>query len=341
MLHTQIPFVTGGAEVLVTGLVDALQQRGHTAEVVALPIRWNPPDKLLGTALAWRMLDLTEVAGEKIDLVICTKFPTWAINHPNKVLWLIHQHRQAYDLYGSPFSEFGPHAPDQHLRSAIFQIDRAGISECKRRYAISRNVASRLREFLGIESEPLYPPVEDRDLWPESYEPFILSVARLDPLKRIESLVEAWPQVDDRLRLKITSVGPMRPYLEERARALGASDRIDFLGRVDDDELASLFRTCRAVYYAPIDEDYGYTAVEAMSAGKPVVTAADSGGVLEFVRDEETGLVSPLDGPSLAASVNRYLDEDLARKHGGEGTTVVSDISWDHVVTTLLGELAP
>ncbi|MGN6362516.1 MAG: hypothetical protein ACTHNK_19215 [Thermomicrobiales bacterium] len=92
---SQVPFVRGGAEVLVDGLAEALRAHGHRVEVVALPFKWYPKEQLLHDALAWRLLDLTEANGVPVDLVICTKFPTWAVRHPRKVAWVVHQHRQA------------------------------------------------------------------------------------------------------------------------------------------------------------------------------------------------------------------------------------------------------
>ena len=338
VLHTQVPFTRGGAEVLSDGLVRALRDRGHEAEIVAVPLQWNPPASLVGTALAWRLLDLNDVGGTEVDLLICTKYPTWAVRHPNKVLWLVHQHRQAYDLFGTEHSEFGVDEPSQRLRDDVFSIDRAGISECRRRFAISQNVADRLHEFLGIDAKPLYPPVEDRDLWPERYEPFVLSVARLDALKRVAAVIEAWPGVDERLKLKVVSDGPDRTRLVARVAELGIEDRVEFLGRVDDARLSELFRRCRAVYYAPLDEDYGYTAVEALAAEKPVITADDSGGVLEFIRDGETGSIADLEPASLSIAINEYLDEELARERGRRGRPLTDGISWDNVVDSLLGQ---
>ena len=337
VLHSQVPFTHGGAEVLSNGLVNALRDRGHEAEMVALPLQWNPPEKLLGAAVAWRMLDLNQVDGRRVDAVVCTKFPTWAVRHPNKILWLVHQHRQAYDLYGTEHSEFGGEGSTPQLRNDVFSIDRQGIGECRRRFAISENVAGRLQQFLGIDAEALYPPVEDRELWPDSYDPFVLSVARLDALKRVNALIEAWSGVDERLKLKIVSDGPDRAQLVSRARELGISGRVDFLGRVDDECLAELYRRCRAVYYAPLDEDYGYTAVEALSAEKPVITASDSGGVLEFVRNGETGSVTDLAPGALSNAINEYVNEELARDRGRRGKPLTADISWDNVIRSLLG----
>jgi glycosyltransferase involved in cell wall biosynthesis len=337
VLQSQTPFTRGGAEVLAEGLVNALNQRGHQADVVTVPFKWYPPERLFDSAIAWRMLDLSEVNGSRVDAVVCTKYPTWAAKHPNKVLWLVHQHRQAYDLYGSQYSDFGPGAEDRRTRERVIDVDRRGINECQARFAISENVAKRLREFNGIEATSLYPPVQDRDLWPERYDPFILSVARLDALKRVDALIEAWPMVDTAFSLKITSDGPSRDLLERRVRELGIGDRVEFLGRVSDERLAQLFRRCRAVYYAPIDEDYGYTAVEGLTAGKPVITAADSGGVLEFVREGVTGTISPLDPVSLSSAINTYLDVELAKLHGARGQAATAGITWENVIRSLFG----
>ena len=76
-----------------------------------------------------------------------------------------------------------------------------------------------------------------------------------------------------------------------------------FLGWVDDDTLIRLYAECFAVFYAPVDEDYGLATVEAFQAGKPVVTASDSGGVLEFVEDGVSGCVSA-PNPALMAAAN-------------------------------------
>ena len=336
VLHTQVPFVRGGAEVLVEGLVDALRERGHTADIVALPLAWNPPEGLLTTALAWSLLDLGRFNDRRVDRVICTKYPTWAVQHERKSLWLIHQHRQAYDLYGTSLSEFTPDPASRETRERVVDIDRLGIADCSPRYGISRNVCDRLRRFNGVDAAPLYPPVPRAGLSAEAYDPFILSVARLDDAKRIEPAVQAMRYVDRNLRLEVVGDGPNRRRLDELARAAGVSDRVVFRGRVSDDALRDLYNRCRAVYYAPIDEDYGYTAVEALAASKPVVTAPDSGGVLEFVSDDETGIVSSLDDEALATAFNRLGDETLARRLGSNGPERTVSLTWEVVVDSLL-----
>ena len=116
VLNVQTPFVRGGAEALVEGLVGALQAAGHRATAITAPFKWYPVGETLKAALAWRLFDLTEANGVPIDLVICTKYPTWAVRHPNKVAWIVHQHRQAYDWYGTAMSEFTNGAEDRAVR---------------------------------------------------------------------------------------------------------------------------------------------------------------------------------------------------------------------------------
>lgn len=337
ILHSQVPFVTGGAEVLVHGLSAALGERGNTVDTVSLPLQWNPPDRLLTTALAWRMLDFTRFNDRVVDCVICTKYPSWAVKHPNKALWLIHQHRQAYDLHGTALSEFGPETASNAIRDRLIEIDRIGIGECRRRFAISRNVSDRLRRFNGIDAAPLYPPVPRSGLAPERYDPFILSVARLDASKRVDRAIDAMRFASSDLRLEIVGDGPDLDRLQEFVIASGLMRRVAFHGRVSDDDLRRLYNTCRAVYYAPIDEDYGYTTVEALTAGKPVITAPDSGGVLEWVIDEVTGVVTSLDPVALSRAFDRFADEELARQLGGPAPQLTARLNWDAVVEALVG----
>lgn len=337
VLHTQVPFVTGGAEVLVSGLVSALRERGHTTDVVSLPLQWNPPGRLLTSALAWGLLDLDRFNDRRVDAVICTKYPTWAVAHPRKILWLVHQHRQVYDLFGSAMSELGPDEASREIQERVVAIDRVGIGECERRFAISRNVANRLRRYCTLDAAPLYPPVPRHGLQPERFDPFILSVSRLDAAKRVDRIVEALSEVRAPLRLVIAGDGPERESLERLAERHGLTDRVRFLGRVTDDEVRRLYNTCRAVYYAPVDEDYGYSAVEALAAGKPVISASDSGGVLEFVRDGETGIVVDVRSGSLSTAIEDLSDEARARDLGASGPAITSSLTWDTVVSSLIG----
>src|SRR6185369_9522660 len=108
VLNNWAPFVAGGAEHLADALVRKLAEYGHEAMLVRLPFAWQPPAKVLDHMLAARCLRLPNV-----DRAVCLKFPAWFVPHENKVLWLVHQFRQAYDLWGTPYQDLPPTAEGQ------------------------------------------------------------------------------------------------------------------------------------------------------------------------------------------------------------------------------------
>jgi glycosyltransferase involved in cell wall biosynthesis len=335
---TQVPFVRGGAELLVDGLRDALRERGHMVDVVSLPLAWQPHRLIGRSALAWRLLDVTSVNDVPVDQVICTKFPSYAVNHPRKVVWLVHQHRQAYDWYGTPFSDFANTPEDRAIREMLLRIDRQALGEAQRRFTISNNVGARLKRFVGLDSRTLYPPSRyAHQLRAGSYGDYILSDARLDAAKRLDLLLRALARMEAPLRCVFISTGPERERLEQLARELGLGERAQFRGYVPDAELIDLYAGARAVYYAPFDEDYGFTTVQALAAARPVVTTADSGGVLEFVADGANGFVTAPEPHAIAARLDALAaDAALAARLGAAGPARVAGITWEKVVEELM-----
>lgn len=335
----QVPFTRGGAELLVDGLVGALREQGHQVEVVRLPFVWAPDKtEIVKGCLAWRLLDLTRVNGLPVDQVVCTKFPSYVVPHPNKVVWLVHQHRQAYDWYGSSFSDFTYREEDREVRQVIQRVDRRCLGEARRIFTISQNVSDRLAHYNALRSTPLYPPSRYRDrLHPGPYGDYVLFLGRLDRAKRVDLLIEALAHVQGSLRCVVAGEGPERGALEKLARQLGVGERLRFTGYVDDERLVSLYAEARAVYYAPVDEDYGFATVEAFHARKPVVTTSDAGGVLEFVEHGRTGLISPPEPAAIAAHLETLAaDAALAERLGRAGGRRVEEITWERVTRALL-----
>jgi glycosyltransferase involved in cell wall biosynthesis len=338
----QTPYVRGGAEILVEDLRARLAARGFRADVVSVPFRAYPPSEIVRQALAWRLLDVTESWGEKVDLVIPTKFPSWLVSHPRKVPWLFHQHREAYDLLGSRFCAFSENEEDRRVVAAIRAMDAAGLGECQARFAISRNVAGRLARFNGLEAEVLYPPPRHAGRYrSDGYGDYVFYAGRLEPLKRVDLLVAGLARCRG-LRLKIAGAGPQEADLREQVARAGLDRRVDFLGFVSDEDLLDLYAHCRAAVYAPLNEDYGYVTVEAFLSGRPVVTTADAGGPLEFVTDGETGLVAAPDADGLGEVLSRLagLGETRLREMGEEGRRRVAHIGWDPVLDRLTAGFA-
>ena len=333
---SQVPFVRGGAELMVELLKKNLVERGYDAEIVSLPFKWYPENSLYDNLLAWRMLDLSESNGQKIDLVIATKFPSYGVRHDNKVTWLMHQYRQAYDLFDGPMG-LSAQTNGARIKETVKKFDEKVLPESKSIYSISKNVTQRLKTYNDIDSTPLYhPPSLVGRYKSGDFGNYIVSVGRLDKLKRNELLIEALTYCDSSVRAKIAGRGPEMDNLVALAKSLGVSDRVDFLGFVPDDDLLDLYAGAFAVFFAPVDEDYGYITLEAFLSKKPVITCNDAGGVLEFTEHERSGLVSGARAEELGRSINRlYLDKQLAISMGGEGYEIVKDISWDNVIEKL------
>lgn len=329
----QVPFVRGGAELMADDLVAALRARGHEAELVTIPFKWYPGTRVLDQAFLWRLADLTEADGRPIERVIATKFPAYCVRHPNKVAWVLHQFRQAYDYDRTELGQFGESPVDRATRRAIERLDAASLGEARRVFATSRNVADRLRRFNGVEASVLPHPPQALPYRTAASEGYVLSVNRLDRAKRIDLLVEA-AQREPSLHVVITGEGPDRGRLEQLAS--GMNGRIEFTGRVDDARLADLYARSLAVFYAPVDEDFGMVPYEAFLSGKPVVTTTDAGGPLEVVSDGETGVVVAPDAAEIARAC-AALDAATAARLGAAGKAVAERVTWDACVDALLG----
>jgi glycosyltransferase involved in cell wall biosynthesis len=137
--------------------------------------------------------------------------------------------------------------------------------------------------------------------------------------------------------LKIAGQGSLEGDLRRLAATLGVAERVDFLGFVSAEDLVAFYAGCRAAWYAPQDEDYGYVTVESFLSRKPVVTSTDAGGPLEFVEDGVTGVVAAPEPQALAEAIDRLfaLPEARLREMGAVARGRVEHLSWDTVVDRL------
>jgi glycosyltransferase involved in cell wall biosynthesis len=336
VVRPQVPFARGGAEIFTDRLVDELRERGHEADLVSVPFKWYPGTRVLTQAFLWRLLDLDEADGKRIDIVVATKFPSYLVRHRDKRVWLVHQFRQAYELDGTELAQFGPSAEDRALRRKIQELDRLALGEATRRFSTSRNVADRLQRSTGLDSEVLPHPPQELAYRCDGYGDFVLSVNRLDRAKRIDLLIEA-AALDPSLEIVIAGDGPDRQRLEALARDRGLDGRARFAGRVSEDELADLYGRCLAVFYAPVDEDFGMVPFEAFLSEKPVLTTTDAGGPLEIVADGRTGLVVAPEASDVARATGWLREHrDEAATFGRAGREIAAEVTWDRAIARLL-----
>lgn len=337
---TQVPFTTGGAESHVDGLRRALIQAGYNAEVVALPFKWYPPAEIMQSALAWRLLDLSEANGKPVDLVIGMKFPAYLVAHERKVLWIMHQYRAAYNLWDTPFDDLSTYPDGAQMRQWIHNADNRLIPEAKKVFANSKTVADRLRRYNKIESQPLYhPPPRAESLRCGEQGDYIFYPSRLEPQKRQELLIEAAQHVRTPLRIVFAGGSGNPKHYESLAKKYGVADRVSLRGFVPESEIIDLYANALGVCYLPFDEDYGYVTLEGMLSGKPVVVASDGGGATEFIEQGREGFVVDPEPRAVAEALDSlYSDRVAARLMGERGKEKLQamDLSWAQVVKSLI-----
>jgi glycosyltransferase involved in cell wall biosynthesis len=173
--------------------------------------------------------------------------------------------------------------------------DRRASGRVTHYVAISQMTRQRIRSIYDRESSVVYPPVEVERFSIASPEDYLLVVTELVRHKRVEVALEAARRAGR--AIKVVGGGP---ELERLRHAYGGS--AEFLGRVSDEELESLYAGALALV-VPGVEEFGIAAVEAQAAGRPVIASA-AGGVLETVIPGQTGvLVPPGDVDELARAM--------------------------------------
>jgi glycosyltransferase involved in cell wall biosynthesis len=339
-----VPFIRGGAEILADNLCTALRAAGHEAELICIPFKHYPPQRIPEHMLACRLLDLTETCGTRIDRVIGLKFPAYLIPHPNKVIWLLHQHRTAYELWDHPIAGDLIHFPDgPTIREAIRQADRALIPEAKMVYTLSENVSRRLERFSGIDSQPLYNPPANAELFGcASADDYFFFPSRITAVKRQLLVLHAMAKCRERTIVRFAGEADTPAQMaacKDAIAQLKLENRVEWLGHISEEQKRELYANCLGVVFPPVDEDYGYVTLEAMLSSKPVITCADSGGPLEFVVAHQTGLVARPTAESLAQAMDAlWTDRRCAAVMGEAGRARYRDlnISWPRVVEKLL-----
>jgi glycosyltransferase involved in cell wall biosynthesis len=343
IVAVRMPFITGGAERHAAGLRTALERAGHQVDLVEFPFLTQPPQRIIEGIECCKRFDFGGTHATAADVVIATKFPAYFVRHPQKIIWLLHQHREAYDLWQTPFCGLHKWADGPATREIIHQEDRQLFHDAPRVFTISRNVSRRLERVCGVANEPIYhPPPNAEEMHGDVAEDYFFYPSRIDPLKRQYLVIAALAQTREPVRVRFAGA-PVVPEhlrsLQDFAVELGVHDRIEWLGPVTDAEKCEHYARSLAVIFTPLDEDYGYITLEAMLSSKAVLTCADSGGPLEFVRNGETGIVVSAKPTEIAAGLDTlWQNRSLARSCGAAGRDLYQslDLSWPAAIEKLL-----
>jgi glycosyltransferase involved in cell wall biosynthesis len=340
VVNNMAPFVWGGAEELAVHLQRNLVAAGHESEILRLPFQWEPADGIPAQMLFVRAMELWNV-----DKVIALKFPAYLVRHADKVLWLLHQYRQAYDLYDAGHTNLPSGSAGDELRRVIKGADDEAFNESRAIFTNSEVTRDRLAHYNGFSATVLPPPVNDPGKFtggrPEGY---IFAGGRVNGMKRQHLLVEAMRHAAPGTRL-IVAGPPDTAEDGERLRELverySLADRVRldlrFLSR---DEYAAYVNGANAVAYLPFDEDsLGYVAMEAATAAKPLISTTDSGGILGLAKAGVSGWVVPPEAGDLASALDAASKPGQAVAELGQGARDVwrgFRIDWPTTIEALL-----
>jgi glycosyltransferase involved in cell wall biosynthesis len=340
VVTSDVPFVEGGHLTIARQTVRALREEGHEADLVLTP--QNRFGHQLRAYAATRFTDVgVDGLGRPIDQVISLRFPSYAVKHPLHVCWLNHRLREYYDLWEDLRGRLSwqGRIKETARRAVIRGLDTHLLKRNVRKvFAISAEVKKRLERWGAIPAEVLIPPPPLRPYRTEAYGDFIFTVSRLAELKRIHLLIEAFRHVRNRsLQAVIAGQGPEAPRLAGLIREYGLEDRVHLRGGLDEPLVLDLYARCRAVFFCPYREDFGFVTGEAFASGKAVITATDSGGPIEQVRDGVSGFVVAPDPVRLAEKFDLLAeDRALAERLGQAGRLSISGLNWPATVRKLL-----
>jgi glycosyltransferase involved in cell wall biosynthesis len=339
---TTVPFVDGGGRLIVRWTAEALRAAGHEVEEFYLPFPTSVEATLPALAGLRRM-----PFRSSCDRLITIRWPAHVLQHDNKAVWFIHHYRQVFDLWDTKYRNVADDAEGRAFREMLRGIDTRTLAEARDLFTNSLIVRDRVRQYNGLQAEPLFPPLggDTSRFRCDGYGDFLFYPSRVTPIKRQLLAVNAMAHTTSPVRLVIAGDPVHADVAEELHRAAaasGAHDRIEFrFGWIPESEKVDLLARCLAVPYLPLDEDsYGYPSLEASHSRKAVITLTDAGGALEFVRDGVEGLVLEPDAAALGAAFDRlYEDRALAEQMGeaSHARRAELKIDWDHVIRRLVG----
>jgi len=336
---TVVPFTYGGGTFIVDWLETKLREYGHTVEKFNIPFYSYYPE-MMKQMLGLRLIDLSD----SCDRLITIRTPSYLLKHPNKVIWFIHHHRAAYDLWGTKYQDIPNNDLGKSIRSSLIKSDNLAFSEAKKIYTNSEVVGNRLRKYNNFDSEILYPPLlNPSEFYSKEYGNYILYVSRISPIKRQDLIIEAMKYVKTNVKLIIAGSPDTKDQgtnINKLISKNSLQDKIKLIIRwITEKEKIKLYASALACTYIPVNEDsYGYPTLEAFQSKKAVITCKDSGGTLEIIQNNKNGYILPPNAKIIAETFDKlFLDKRKSKELGLNGFDTLKrmNINWDFIIEKL------
>ena len=379
MAPSPIPFGPGGAESVWAGLyVELLTASSHDVELIKVPVRETTLPEVMAAYESFTSLDLSHfdmvITGKYPAWMVSHPRHVVYMLHPLRGLY------DSYRLFALPLVEtsleplirrlivraaslhadampdffqawrtaldtLGPGHPALSFpgplaRTLVHAMDRVALrpGAVSRYLAISKTVAERADYFpAGVPVRVVHPPSDLAGLHELPGE-YFFTASRHDAPKRLDLLLEGMRHYSGERRLVIAGTGPET----ERLREMAARDpRVELVGRVSQAQLVDHYARAVGVPFIPLDEDLGLITFEAMRAGKPVLTACDSGGPTEFVVPGVNGVVVTPTPAGIGEGLGQLERLGASPRVAEAARRAVHGTTWSRVVEELVRAPAP
>ena len=241
------------------------------------------------SSASWYLTKGFKKKGDKfIEICYCHTPPRWLYGYTTSVNFQKYALVRAYALIVGHF-----------LR--LYDFNKA--QKVDYFIANSREVQNRIKKFYRRDSTVIYPPVFLPKVPGVQRQDYYFIVSRIVGAKGLNIAVQA--ALKTGIKLKIAG-SPAGYYFEYKNLIKNSKGKVEFLGQVSDEELATLYKGAKAFLALAKDEDFGITPVEAMSCGTPVI-AFNGGGYKETVINGETGVLFDEYSPEgLILAINKF-----------------------------------
>lgn len=338
LVNSIMPFIRGGAEIVVDELERELIKRGNDVDKFGIPYSYDLEYKLIELISVSQMLRFDEY-----DIVIAFKFPAYCVYHKNKVLWIFHQFRQVYELWNIKYG-FSDDKKSRAIKYIIENCDNKFINQAKKIFAISES-AKRLKLYNNINAEIMHCPQKDYETYYfKELGNYIICPARINNIKRQHLAIEALRYTKSDVKVVIAGVIESDDYrieIEKTIKKYNLSEKVLIHNRwISDQEKKDMLAGSLAVFYFAFQEDScGFTTMEGFYSSKPVITLTDTGGICDFVTHNETGFIVEPNPMKIAEAMDfLFNNRNIALEMGKKALDYIinKNITWEETINRLL-----
>ncbi|MEO8025435.1 MAG: glycosyltransferase family 4 protein [Bryobacteraceae bacterium] len=339
VLSGSIPIGRSRMDEVASALLRELAVRGHDAESFRIPFDPTPDLGMIHTILAARRLRVANV-----DRIICLDFPAYCIPHPNKIIWLLQNLRQAYDSADTPYPAIPDTKVGRSIRESVLRADGDALAEASLVVTGTLDLRSSISKFHGRSAEVLRVPPIVRSAISIERGSFVLCSGPVRRINRQHLLVEAINQCQTPVRLIISGFEESRAEsgpLREAIRRNGVPGRIEWISEPYDElERTTLMSSALAGAWVSHADPQGETfALESFRFSKPMITCSDSGGIAELVVNGASGWVTAPASIELAKVMDEaYMDRERTANMGLQAHAHAQSLeqNWDEVIERLI-----